>query len=200
MVRINSLSDDIICYILSFLAFKEAVFTSVLSKRWRNLFAFRSNLYLDDQEVGGGQSFIDFVDRVLAVSGNFPIRNISIKCRTSIDTGHVTRWMSDVLKHGVFNLDIDIIPEEAILVPLEFFTCKTLVHLKLTRDFEAFIPEDVCLPSLKTLFLSSIWFYNRHYCVLEKLLSACPVLEELTILGGGWQIIKHSSHHVLFEP
>ncbi|KAL1201719.1 F-box protein [Cardamine amara subsp. amara] len=188
---INGLSDEIICHILSFLAFKEAASTSVLSKRWRNLFAFRSNLHLDDQEVGGGQSFIDFVDRVLAVSGNFPIRKISIKCRTSIEKGHVTRWMSDVLKHGVFNLDIDVISEDAILVPVEIFTCKTLVDLKLTKGFEALVPEDVSLPSLKTLFLSSIRFSNSDYCVLEKLLSACPVLEELTILGGGWQVRKH---------
>ncbi|XP_019089074.1 PREDICTED: F-box protein At4g22280-like, partial [Camelina sativa] len=59
---INDLSDDIICHILSFLPFNEATSTSVLSKRWRYLFAYRTNLHLDDQEVGGGQSFIDFVD------------------------------------------------------------------------------------------------------------------------------------------
>ncbi|OAO97817.1 hypothetical protein AXX17_AT4G25890 [Arabidopsis thaliana] len=112
MDRINGLSDDIICHILSLLSFKEATSTSVLSMRWRYLFAFRPNLCLDDQEVGGGESFIDFVDRVLVVTGNFPIRKISIKCRLSIDTGHVTRWMVDVLEHGVSYLDIDIISED----------------------------------------------------------------------------------------
>jgi hypothetical protein len=69
MDRINGLSDDIICHILSLLSFKEATSTSVLSMRWRYLFAFRPNLCLDDQEVGGGDSFIDFVDRVLVVTG-----------------------------------------------------------------------------------------------------------------------------------
>ncbi|KAG7546594.1 F-box-like domain superfamily [Arabidopsis suecica] len=187
MDRINGLSDDIICHILSFLPLKEATSTSVLSMRWRYLFAFRPNLCLDDQEVGGGESFIDFVDRVLAVSGNFPIRNFSIKCRMSIDTGHVTRWMIDVLKHGVSNLDIDIIAQDVVLVPLEIFTFKTLVELKLAEGFDAMIPDHVSLPSLKTLFLDSIWFYNSHYCVLGKLLSACPVLEGLTICGDSWQ-------------
>ncbi|CAH8275735.1 unnamed protein product [Arabidopsis lyrata] len=187
MDRINGLSDDIICHILSFLPLKEATSTSVLSKRWRYLFAFRPYLCLDDQEVGGGERLIDFVDRVLAVSGNFPIRNFSIKCRMSIDTGHVTRWMIDVLKHGVSNLDIDIIAQDVVLVPLEIFTCKTLVELKLAGGFDAMIPDHVSLPSLKTLFLDSIWFYNSHYCVLGKLLSACPVLEELTICGDSWQ-------------
>lgn len=111
MDRINGLSDEIICHILSFLAIKESALTSVLSKRWRNLFALTPNLHLDDDDlqVGCGQSFIDFVDRVLAVSDNFPIRKISIKCRKSIGSGHVTRWMDDVVKRGVTYLDIDVI-------------------------------------------------------------------------------------------
>ncbi|XP_010439353.2 PREDICTED: F-box protein At4g22280-like [Camelina sativa] len=190
MDMINVLSDDIICHILSFLPLSEATSTSVLSKRWRYLFAFRPNLHLDDQEVGGEQSFIDFVDRVLSVSGNFHMRKISIKCLKSIDGGHVTRWMTDVLKHGVLDLDIDVIPNEPILVPLEMFTCKTLVELKLSRRFDALIPDDVSLPSLKTLCLTSVCCYNSDCCAFEKLLSACPVLEELFISGGSWQSRK----------
>ncbi|KAL1207838.1 F-box protein [Cardamine amara subsp. amara] len=197
MDRINGLSDEIICHILSFLATKESALTSLLSKRWRNLFTFTPNLHLDDgdDELGCAQSFIDFVDRVLAVSGNFPIRKISIKCRKSIGSGHVTRWMNEVLKRGVTHLVIDVIAhEEAFLVPLEMFTCDTIVELKLARGFEAMIPDDVSLPSLKTLFFHSFHFYNTRYCVLGKLLSACPVLEELTICGVmTWQ--SYTSHY-----
>ncbi|XP_018483117.1 F-box protein At4g22280 [Raphanus sativus] len=196
MDRFNGLADEIICHILSFLPIEEAALTSVLSKRWRNLFAFRPNLQLDDHGVvdaAGIDSFIGFVDNVLSVSGSFPMRNISITCRNSIDadTGPVTRWMSEAVKHGVANLDIDVIaPGDVSLVPLEIFTCKTLVHLRLTQGFEAMIPEDVSLPSLKTLYLGRVYFYNSRYCVLGKLLSACPVLEELTVLGGYWQDLK----------
>ncbi|EOA16704.1 hypothetical protein CARUB_v10004905mg [Capsella rubella] len=191
MDRINSLSDDIICQILSFLPFNKATSTSVLSKRWRYLFAFRPDLRFDDHELGGGPSFIDFVDRILTVSGNFPIRKISIKCCKSIDTGHITRWMVDVLKHGVLDLDIEIISnDDVVLVPLEIFTCKTLVVLKLSNGFDAMIPDYVSLPSLRTLSLSSIYFYNSDCCVLGKLLSACPALEELTIRGESWQCIE----------
>lgn len=53
------------------------------------------------------------------------------------------------------------------------------------------VPEDVYLPSLKTLFLDSVYFYNSSYCVLGKLLSACPLLEELTICGDYWHLPKH---------
>ncbi|KAF8118510.1 hypothetical protein N665_0005s0267 [Sinapis alba] len=197
MDRFNGLADDIICHILSFLPVEEAALTCVLSKRWRNLFAFRSNLQLNDHVGGGGggESFIDFVDNVLSVSGSFPISNISITCRNSsinADTGPVTRWMTDVVNnHSVVNLDIDVISSRDVtLVPLEIFTCNTLVHLRLTQGFEALIPENVSLPSLKTLYLSWVYFYNSRYCVLGKLLSASPLLEELTILGGYWQYPK----------
>ncbi|ESQ52979.1 hypothetical protein EUTSA_v10017617mg [Eutrema salsugineum] len=188
----NGLGDDTICHILSFLPTTEAALTSVLSKRWRNLFVLTPNLDLDDDH--GGEDFIDFVDRVLAVSsssGDLPRkRRISIKCRKSIkdDTGHVTRWMIDVLKHGVQNLYIDVIADDVVLVPLEIFTCKTLVELKLAKGFEAMIPgDDVFLPSLKTLCLHAVYFYNSGYCVLEKLVSGCPLLEELTIRSARWQ-------------
>ncbi|EOA40515.1 hypothetical protein CARUB_v10009244mg [Capsella rubella] len=193
MDRINGLSDDIICHILSFLPTKQSALTCVLSKRWRNLFALAQDLHLVDDdalEVGCAQSFIDFVDRVLVAPGDaFPIRKLSIKCRKSIDSGQFTCWMFDVLKRGVVNLDIDVIAyKEAILVPVEMFTCRTMVELKLAKRFEALLPDDVSLPSLKTLFLDRIFFYNADYCVLGKILSASPVLEELTICNfGSWQ-------------
>ncbi|XP_010419476.1 PREDICTED: putative F-box/LRR-repeat protein At5g15620 [Camelina sativa] len=38
MDRISNLADEIICHIGSFLSAKEAAFTALLSKRWRNLF------------------------------------------------------------------------------------------------------------------------------------------------------------------
>ncbi|XP_020883833.1 F-box protein At4g22280-like [Arabidopsis lyrata subsp. lyrata] len=191
MDRINGLSDDIICHILSFLPIKESALTSVLSKRWRKLFAFTPNLLIDhDLEVSSGQSFGDFMDRVLAVSENFPIRKISIKCRNySNYLCHVTRWMFDALERGVVYLDIDITGHKPglILCPLEIFTCKTMVELKLAKGFHAMIPDDVSLPSLKSLFLDSIYSYNSKYYVLGKLISALPVLEELTIHGGSWE-------------
>ncbi|EFH66573.1 predicted protein [Arabidopsis lyrata subsp. lyrata] len=65
-----------------------------------------------------------------------------------------------------------------------------MVELKLaTGRFEAMLPdEDVSLPSLKTLFLERICFYNTDFCVLGKLLFASPLLEEFTIrCVGSWQ-------------
>lgn len=125
----------------------------------------RPDLRLDDDHDdgvgGGGESFIDFVNSVLGGSGKFRMRNISIKSGKRIaidDTGHVTRWMTYALEHGVRSLNIDVIAEDSIMVPLEMFTCKTIVELRLSKGFEALIPEDVYLPSLKTLYLDKSLF------------------------------------------
>ncbi|KAL1207837.1 F-box/LRR-repeat protein [Cardamine amara subsp. amara] len=200
MDRINGLSDEIICHILSFLATKESALTSLLSKRWRNLFTFTPNLHLDDgdDELGCAQSFIDFVDRVLAVSGNFPIRKISIKCRKSIGSGHVTRWMNEVLKRGVTHLVIDVIAhEEAFLVPLEMFTCDTIVELKLARGFEAMIPDDdhfwdMAFDTPSLVYLEYTDLVPREYPVvnLESLVEAKLDLSLYTGISNPTNLIK----------
>ncbi|KAH0903615.1 hypothetical protein HID58_043118 [Brassica napus] len=114
------------------------------------------NLHLRFVEVDfwkpkSDMSFIDFVDRVLAVSSDSTIRK------------------SD----RVLNQLISII-----------FTCKTIVKLKLGSLVKfAMVPENAYLPSLKTLFFFRVRFSG---CEFEALLSACPVLEELTLLGCPW--------------
>uniref|UniRef100_A0A1J3JIB9 F-box/LRR-repeat protein n=1 Tax=Noccaea caerulescens TaxID=107243 RepID=A0A1J3JIB9_NOCCA len=81
----SNLPNELLCHILSFLTTKESALTSVLSKRWRTLFAFLPNLDLDDsvfllseegkrEKPGILQSFMDFVDRVLALQGDSLIK------------------------------------------------------------------------------------------------------------------------------
>lgn len=191
MDRISDLPDETVCQILSFLPTKEAALTSVFSKRWRNLFAKSPNLDLrfvkfDFWNPKSNMSFIDFVDRVLAVSSDSTIRRFSMKIRRNVEPAHINRWMLNVLSRGILDLDLDLdtLTKDVITMPLEIFTCKTIVKLKLGSVVKfAMVPENASLPSLKTLFLFRVRFPG---CEFEALLSACPVLEELTLRGCPW--------------
>ncbi|EOY12493.1 Uncharacterized protein TCM_030982, partial [Theobroma cacao] len=48
--RISDLSDELLCRIISSLPLRETVRTSILSRRWKNLFTLISRLNIDDND------------------------------------------------------------------------------------------------------------------------------------------------------
>ncbi|CAN7059964.1 unnamed protein product [Brassica rapa subsp. trilocularis] len=151
MDRISNLPDELLCHVLSFLPTKNAALTSVLSKRWLNLWKLVPNLDIDDSvflhpQDGKGerkeirQSFIDFVDRVLAMQGDSPINNFALKCisgRVHVDI--MNRWICNVLERGVSDLSLytDFAKDlDYYLYPLpqEMFVSSTLVKLSLRSE------------------------------------------------------------------
>ncbi|MFQ6669875.1 hypothetical protein Gotur_034959 [Gossypium turneri] len=122
--RISNFSDHILCHILSFLPIKEAVRTSIISTKWRNLFASISIIEFDgdllcrltDRNI---DSFKNFVDRLL----KFPDQN---------DGDHdfdVSGWICAALCRGVKEIDLRLYNLGNVLPVL--FTCHSLVNLTL---------------------------------------------------------------------
>lgn len=178
----NKLPDPVVSHILSFLpTTKEAASTSVLAKRWRNLFAFVPNLNLD----GDSKTFMDFVDRVLALQGDIPIKEFSLNAKTGVDPDRVDRWICNVLRRGVTHLDLFVEFDEEYSLPYEISVSKTLVELKTGYgvDFYAW-DDDMFLPNLKNLILVSVEFGRGQF---QTLLPACPVLEGLMLLNMKWR-------------
>lgn len=201
MDRISDLPDEIIIRIISFLSIDEAASTSLLSKRWRDMFAFTPNLHLSLTKpkkfmpfVDHRQNFMDFVDRVLAVSVNCAIKSFTLKCRLGVGSAHTNRWICNVLNRGVLDLYLDVKAQDSLL--FEVFACKTLVKLKLNRFEIPMLPENASLPALKSLSLYYVRFYNLE--AFEKLISACPLLVELTMDYIAWELWKCS--HILSCP
>ncbi|XP_010417389.1 PREDICTED: F-box protein At3g03040-like [Camelina sativa] len=198
MDLLSNLPDEVRCHILSFLTTKEAALTSVLSKKWRNLFALVPNLDVDDSEFlhpeegkrerdGILESFMGFVDMVLALQGNSPIHKFSLKCKDGVCEARLNRWICQVLQRGVSNLDLSIDIRDAYL-PQEMFVSKTLVNLKLASACGIHWwtgAEGTCLPVLKSLCVLS----GRIFCddKLQVMLPACfPVLEDLRMANMEW--------------
>ncbi|XP_040943875.1 F-box/LRR-repeat protein At4g14103 isoform X2 [Gossypium hirsutum] len=162
--RISSLPDHILCHILSFLPLKEAVRTSIISTKWRYLFASISTIEFDDSLLSGltdrnVDSFKNFVDRLL----KFPDQ-VSLDCfrlRDGIswnDEDHdfdVSGWICAALCRGVKEIDLFLDYFGCVLtVPAVLFTCHSLVTLKLNAECRKIdVPSDVCLGNLKTLQL-----------------------------------------------
>ncbi|KAJ0237028.1 F-box domain-containing protein [Hirschfeldia incana] len=206
MDRISNLPNEVICHIVSFLSAKEAVFTSVLSKKWQNLFTIIiPKLKFDDEDEIQG-SFSDFVDGILDLPASTRVRKFSLRCRERADPAQcdlINSCLCDVLKRGVLDIKLDIGIGKHYHLPFEFFTCKTVVKMELDGRYAAgffygkgfvvdVLPEDAFLPALETLTLSVIQFNNLRGCAFEKFLSACPVLKELTLFGMRWQRRKWS--------
>ncbi|ESQ44168.1 hypothetical protein EUTSA_v10005904mg [Eutrema salsugineum] len=199
---ISGLPEALICHILSFLTTKEAASTSVLSSKWRYLFASVPNLNFDDsvyldpriqrrvhqQGLNVSPSFMDFVDRVLALQGNSHVHKFSLKIQAGndpVDPTRIFRWILSVLARGVSDLDLCIDLGTKSLLPSEVFKSETLVRLKLDIGCGPYVDVgDVYLPKLKALHLECS-FENRE-CGLTKLLSGCLMLEDLVLHTTNW--------------
>ncbi|MBA0699508.1 hypothetical protein Goari_001138 [Gossypium aridum] len=185
--RISSISDPILCRILSFLPVKDAVRTSILSPRWRYLFASSMSI-LDFEECLQGVSkekfnnFNHFVDRLLYIFPN----QVSLECFRvddevcDVDSLRLYGWICATLWRGV--KEIEIYFEKSPMLPTQLFTSHSLVTLKLRFWGDLNVPTKVCLPNLRTLHLKVFTPSNDS---VFRLVSGCLALEDLLMVPGG---------------
>ncbi|KAG7566516.1 FBD domain [Arabidopsis suecica] len=203
MDRVSNLPDEVRGHILSFLPARHIALTSVLSKSWLNLWKLVPNLDIDDSEFlhpeeGKAerheirQSFVDFVDSVLALQGDSPIDKFSLKCITGVHPDHVNRWICNVLQRGVSDLDLFVdysledIEEDEDMLPQEMFVSRTLVKLKIRSDrcVDWWCGKGgTFLPMLKSLYIDSdLILWGK----MKRFLHSFPVLEELRMANMEW--------------
>ncbi|KAL1111494.1 hypothetical protein V6Z11_D02G063400 [Gossypium hirsutum] len=187
--RISSFPDPILCHILSFLPIKEAVRTSIISTKWRYLFASISTIKFDGYSMSGLtdrniDNFKNFVDRLLKSPDQVRLDcfRLSHEICSWNDGDHdfdISGWICAALCRGVKEIDLQLSYLEDIL-PAVLFTCGSLVTLKLDAVGHKFkFPSDVCLGNLKTLHFRDSFFGD--YSIL-RLISNCHVLEDLAFI------------------
>lgn len=187
--RISSLPDSLLTHILSFLPdTKSAVRTSILSNRWRYVFASLPNLDFDDLVSHKlSTNFSNFVDRLISMR-NVDLDRFRLKCASqNIDVLRVYAWICAVLLHNIQELDLCILikglawPETKKQLlpppPSNLFTSPTLVVLKLDAYLVLNVPIEVCLQNLKIIHLTDIVFPDED--TISRLISNCPMLEDL---------------------
>ncbi|CAJ2643419.1 unnamed protein product [Trifolium pratense] len=185
--RLTSLPDEILEHILSYLPTKDSVATSFLSKRWKSQSLWRSqlNLHFEDKTFADSFAFRQFVYSVINTRDTtLPIHSFHLNSHHDFyyDTDFYG-FIYEAITRGVQNLIINFSHMRKTTLPPYVLTNKTLSVLKLKRITlnEISNKDDPYfdLPSLKVLHLEYVAFtYYKH---IKKLLSACPILEELKL-------------------
>ncbi|CAL9241894.1 unnamed protein product [Arabidopsis halleri] len=180
--RISELPDDLLNLILMYLHMEESIRTSVLSSRWRDLWLKVPGLDLNLIDFPAhGELFGSLMDKFLEVNnGRLEKFKLNYENETYYLRDSFAPWIATVVDRGIKHLDVkNNTPWITDFMPSNIFKSKTLVSLKLVNiglDNPKFV---VSLPCLKIMHLGDI-FYS--HLIVEKLISSCPVLEDLTVV------------------
>ncbi|KAF7825312.1 F-box/FBD/LRR-repeat protein [Senna tora] len=181
--RFSALPDSLLCHILSFIPTKEAVATSVLSKRWRPVWRYTHSFDFDDQNYKSNETqysrFVQFVNTVLfSLDKSHPIKRLRLKSKSTFTSNeNMDVWVNSALQHKVEHLEIES-GRITTVMPSSILSSNTIVVMKLNCvEFGAI--SSVHLPSLKTLHLCNVIFTSPS-CFVD-LLSGCALLENLVL-------------------
>lgn len=173
------LSDDLLVKILSLVKTKDAVATSLLSKRWVSLWKLVPRLDYGTPLYGTGS---DFINNFLLLSKAPVLETLHLRLGDYCEPEEHERWVDIAIARHVRNLEL--IHHRSHLRPMScpesLFTCKGLVVLRLQEVMICDIPSTIFLQSLKTLSLLCVNFLSGGELV-HRLLSACPILETLIV-------------------
>ncbi|XP_013699279.2 putative F-box/FBD/LRR-repeat protein At5g44950 [Brassica napus] len=180
--RLSALPNTLITQILLCLPTKESIKTSFLSKRFKDLWLQVPGLEFHSHEPPAIRNFIvtffqiNRGSRLQRFKVTYNGRNVCLH--------GTSEFIAGVVNRGVQQLDVGSSTLKRLLtndlVHVNIYKSNTLVSLKLANVGMQNPPEfGVSLPCLKTMHLEDIT--TKDPLIVEKLISGCPVLEDLTV-------------------
>ncbi|KAF3566461.1 hypothetical protein DY000_02017406 [Brassica cretica] len=142
MDKVSRLPDELLVKVLTFLPTKEAVSTSILSKRWEHLWMWLPKLEYDDQHYSESERkrLRCFIVRSLPLHKAHVIESLRFKLSNShYFKPQVIKWIvATAVSRNVLELDISCssYPEKLNILPSNLYTSKSLVILKLERSLK----------------------------------------------------------------
>ncbi|EOA18082.1 hypothetical protein CARUB_v10006534mg, partial [Capsella rubella] len=202
--KISQLPDELLMKILLLLPTKTAVSTSILSKRWEYLWMWLPKLEYECYHDTAPK--VERLERFISL--NLPLHKApvieslhlkfnNIQLVRIIEPQVFELWVAYAVSHCIRKLSLSFChcTEDLARLPSSLYICKWLVVLKLKEDVVIDVPRMGSLPSLKTLVLRRVTYADDHNA-LHRLLSCCPVLEDLKLerkegddLGKWWVFV-----------
>ncbi|KAM4112935.1 hypothetical protein ACJW30_05G179300 [Castanea mollissima] len=191
--KLCNLADIVPQHILSVLGTKDAVRTSVLSKRWLYLWVSMPNLnFIQGPSKMNDRNrnlFMNLVERALVLRKSSNIQKFSLSCDVFCNACCINSWVFSSVRHKVQVLDLCLfLNEESFVLPHSLFTCESIKVLNLQMCYNLRLPYSIFFPSFKILTLKHIIFPDDQST--QRLFSGCPVLEELTLDDCYWDNIN----------
>ncbi|PRQ34515.1 putative F-box domain, FBD domain, leucine-rich repeat domain, L domain-containing protein [Rosa chinensis] len=193
-MSLSKLPDVLIEQIISFLPTKDAIRTSILSKRWEYLWTSLPELKFIQGRNETRCSFVTAVDRALILRGPADLKQFLLLFRgleQLDDASRVNRWITAMLRRNVEELILRLSNSKELSLPRSLFTSATLTYLDIIVPCIFKVPSTVCLSSLRMLRLQCVVFSDD--CSTQQLFSGCPVLEDLILGECSWGNCKFVS-------
>ncbi|KAI4355546.1 hypothetical protein L6164_004307 [Bauhinia variegata] len=195
MDHISELPDSVIHHILSLLRSpKDAARSSILSKRWRDLWYSFSILIFDERKFARGIDQKDYRTKIKIFKDNvynllelhlkrnlglqkLVLHMISFDSKLASDIDH---WLSVASEQGIKELDLrtGVKKGKRYTLPQAVFLSKTLSVLRLSGcKLESC--NSIKLPYLRKLHLRKIHL-DEH--IIQSLISNCALIEDLRLI------------------
>lgn len=158
----NMLPEPVITHILSFVPTKDAIRTSILSKKWERRWTSITKLSLHDYQLSFDftirlkrmQNFSTFVDRALLLNDSLAMDHVSLFLFTLYNWSLLDSWLSNIFKRRVKILQIHSffqIPFSVLASHSLFNNFLLLEELELLTDSISFINVPMYDEELKLL-------------------------------------------------
>ncbi|XWS25711.1 hypothetical protein CRYUN_Cryun27aG0091000 [Craigia yunnanensis] len=185
--KISNLPGHVIDQILSNLPIRDAVRTSVLSRKWRYRWATIPYLVFDNQCLNVSsqdQTFIkdklvNIIDHVLLLHKG-PIHKFKLSHRDLLGVADIDRWILCISRSSIKEFILEMWKGQRYKPPSCLFNCQNFIHLEL---FNCLLKPPLTFKGFKNLRSLDLQHITIVQDVFENLISSCPLLERLTLMN-----------------
>ncbi|XP_024042987.1 putative F-box protein At3g44060 [Citrus clementina] len=195
--RISALPDSVLCHILSYIPTKHAVATSVIAKRWQNVWTAVPNLSFDDRlclrppasTYVPLRGFADFVHTVLLRTNPAKIGKFSLYCSRPTNLARFYDWIATALMREVGEIQLYLGQQSPWSYRKPFtvqpvLNCPSLEELSVTCELHDDTPPPNLIISSATLKTCKLIVRSEDMLFREvdyMLTITAPKLESLEI-------------------